>query len=346
MTTLQSLSRCPPRKVRKFLLRCIYAGLVANIIGSPAIGKSSIVRSVADELQLGMIDHRLSTSAPEDLSGLPHFDKNGHACFAPFADLFPLEGAPLPEGKQGWLLFLDEFTSAHKDVQAAAYKLILDRMVGQHKLHERVVIVCAGNLMTDRAIVNKLGTAMQSRLVTIEMEVDFKEWLEDVAFKHNYDPRIIAYLSQYPSKLFDFRPDHTDHTFCAPRTWGFMNALIKDEQVLPEDTPLYAGTITSGIAVEFVTFCGLLGGMVTVEDILKDPEKCRLPESATLKWATITHIMEKITPANFTDLTTYVNRLDSTFVVLFFRSVMVRQPSLRNHPAFISAMVKLSRYLN
>lgn len=346
MSALESITKCTPRMIRKFLLRSIYAGLVVNIVGSPAIGKSSVVHSVASELNLQVIDHRLSTSAPEDLSGLPHFDDKGFARFSPFADLFPLEHTPLPEGKEGWLLFLDEFSSAHKDVQAAAYKLILDKMVGQHRLHGRVVIVCAGNLATDRAIVNKIGTAMQSRLVTLEMVVSFEEWLEDVAIPQKYDPRIIAYLSQYPSKLFDFRPDHTENTFCAPRTWMFMNALIKGERILVEDTPLYAGTITSGTAVEFVTYCGLLGGMVSVADILKDPANCRLPDTPTLKWATIAHMMEKISDANFGALCEYVSRMDSTFRVLFFRSVMIRQPKLRNHPAFIAGMVSINRYLN
>ena len=120
MSALESITKCTPRMIRKFLLRSIYAGLVVNIVGSPAIGKSSVVHSVASELNLQVIDHRLSTSAPEDLSGLPHFDDKGFARFSPFADLFPLEHTPLPEGKEGWLLFLDEFSSAHKDVQAAA----------------------------------------------------------------------------------------------------------------------------------------------------------------------------------------------------------------------------------
>lgn len=39
--------------------------------------------------------------------------------FMPF-NIFPLENTPLPKGKNGWLLFLDEFNSAPKDVQAAA----------------------------------------------------------------------------------------------------------------------------------------------------------------------------------------------------------------------------------
>ena len=214
---MTDLYRCTPRQVKEFVTDCLFAGLVPFVQSSPGMGKSTIMRDVAKDLQLKMIDHRLSTSAPEDLSGLPRFDENGRAVFAPFADLFPLEDTPKPEGKEGWMLFLDEFNSASKSVQAASYKLILDRMTGQHRLHQNCVITAAGNKATDRAIVNPIGTAMKSRLVHLSMDIDFDEWMQDVALKDNWDKRIIAYLSQYPSKLMDFKPDHHNKTFCCPR---------------------------------------------------------------------------------------------------------------------------------
>jgi MoxR-like ATPase len=212
MSKSNNLYRCTPRQLRGFILDCLYAGLVPMVKGSPGTGKSSIIASVSDELQVKMIDHRASTSEPTDFTGLPGFNA-GKAFFSPFEELFPLESTPIPDGYQGWMIFFDEFNSASKSVQAAMYKIILDRMVGQHKLHPNVVLACAGNLATDRAIVNSLSTAMQSRLVHLELELSHQEWMEDVALKQGYDSRIIAYLSQYPSKLMDFRPDHNEHTF-------------------------------------------------------------------------------------------------------------------------------------
>lgn len=341
-----NLYRCSPRKVRSFVKECLFAGLVPFVQSSPGMGKSSIMRSISNELQLKLIDHRLSTSAPEDLSGLPRFNERGHAEFVPFADLFPLESTPIPAGKKGWMLFLDEFNSASKAVSAAAYKLILDRMTGQHSLHENVVITCAGNLATDRAIVNPISTAMQSRVVHIEMEINFEEWLYDVALAENYDSRIIAYLSQFPSKLMDFRPDHNEKTFCCPRTWEFVNALVKDNVVNDEKAALLAGAITSGVAVDFVQFTKVFHNMVTVKEIRQDPENCRMPHDAGSKWAVISHMMEKVTNENFADLSKYANRFSLDFRILFYRSALIRQPQLRQHSAFIRAMSELSRYLN
>lgn len=340
------IHRCTPRTAKRLISKVLAAGLVPFIQSSPGMGKSAIMAAIAREFRLKMIDHRLSTSEPTDMTGLPRFDKEGYAYFSPFRELFPLEGDVVPEGFEGWLLFLDEFNSAKKDTQAASYKVILDRMIGQKKLHENVVIAAAGNLSTDRAIVNALSTAMQSRIVHIEMIIDFDEWLEDVAIPQRWDPRIIAFLSQFPSKLMDFDPKHHDKTFCCPRTWEFMNKLLANEPVmLDEDAAMYAGTITSGVATEFMTYSKIFEKLVSVNEILKDPEKCRLPDDTAAKWATISVMMERMDEKNFEALATYASRFDLSFRVLFFRATMVRMPEMRSHPKFAKSMGEIAKYL-
>ena len=346
MSNVANYFRCSPRQTRQFVTECLRAGLVPFVQSSPGMGKSSIMKSVAEEYELEVIDHRLSTSAPEDLSGLPRFNERGYAEFAPFADLFPIEGTPLPEHKQGWMLFLDEFNQATKSVQSASYKLILDRMTGQKKLHEKVVITAAGNLATDRAIVNVLGTAMQSRVVHIEMEINFNEWLEDVALKQNYDQRIIGFLAQFPSKLMTFDPNHTDKTFCCPRTWEFMNRLLAVTDVTDDRVALYGGTISPGIAAEFVQFTKIYGSLINIREVITNPATAPLPEGAPMKWATVSMLMEKVDAKNFNALAEYMSRFDLTFRVLFFRSVLVRNPEFRNLDAFRQNMLTLSRYLH
>ena len=346
MSNVANYFRCSPRQTRQFVTECLRAGLVPFVQSSPGMGKSSIMKSVAEEYELEVIDHRLSTSAPEDLSGLPRFNERGYAEFAPFADLFPIEGTPLPEHKQGWMLFLDEFNQATKSVQSASYKLILDRMTGQKKLHEKVVITAAGNLATDRAIVNVLGTAMQSRVVHIEMEINFNEWLEDVALKQNYDRRIIGFLAQFPSKLMTFDPNHTDKTFCCPRTWEFMNRLLAVTDVTDDRVALYGGTISPGIAAEFVQFTKIYGSLINIREVITNPATAPLPEGAPMKWATVSMLMEKVDAKNFNALAEYMSRFDLTFRILFFRSVLVRNPEFRNLDAFRQNMLTLSRYLH
>lgn len=276
-------------------------------------------------------------------TGLPHFEGR-KATFSPF-DIFPTEYTPIPENKDGWLLFLDEFNSANKAVQAASYKLILDRMVGNYNLHNNCFIVAAGNLGTDRAIVNNLSTAMQSRIIHIEMDVNFNNWYKNVAVPQNYDSRIIGFLNMYNNKLMDFDPEHEDKTFCCPRTWEFVNNIIKDEKNLDPLLNLLVGTISTGIAIEFVQWAKIYDHLIKLEDIIKNPENCNLPEDLNIKWATISMLLDKFNNNNITEILKYVKRFDVSFRILFYRSILIKEPSIKNNPNIINDFAELSQYI-
>lgn len=335
---------CNTRTARKHVIRILKAGLVPFLRSSPGIGKSALVRSIAQEFNLHLIDHRLSTSAPEDLTGLPDL-KGPKAIFKPF-EFLPIEGDEIPEGKNGWLLFFDEFNSGSKAVQAACYKTILDRMTGQYHLHPNCLIVAAGNLVTDRAIVTPMSKAMESRLITLNIKADFDIWLKDVAFPQGFDSRIIGFLSWKPEKLFDFRPNHQEMTFCCPRTWEFMSKLIKDYPVSSDDAELYAGTITSGVAAEFIQFCKIYENIPSIEDIIKSPTSIDIPYDPATKFAIITSLQNKVTNDNLKKIDQYVIRYPDEFKILYYRSLIVQRPEVRTFSNFPDVMVNLSRYFS
>ena len=307
------------------------------------------MRQIAKDYNLELIDIRLSMCDPTDLNGLPCFnEKTGKAEFRPF-DMFPVLGTPLPPGKNGWLMFFDEFNSAPKSIQAASYKIMLDHMVGMNKLHECVFKAAAGNLQSDRAIVNPLSTAMQSRVIHLKMEASFEDWLRDVALPQQYDSRIIAFLSMYPSKLMDFRPDHEDETFSCPRTWEFMNRLIKPDGVetpiTDADAPLYAGTITSGVATDFVQFSKVFKNLVTFEKVCKDPLTAEVPEDVSACWATVTRLMERVDENTLEPVMQYLSRYELQMRVLGMRAALVKNPDWAKLPAMRKPMVDLAKYL-
>lgn len=62
------VNTCSPRETSNFIKICMDSDLVPFIQSSPGIGKSSIVRQIAKEGNLVLIDHRLSTSDPTDLN--------------------------------------------------------------------------------------------------------------------------------------------------------------------------------------------------------------------------------------------------------------------------------------
>ena len=344
---LNDMFTMKPSEARKGIIKCFSKGLAPMLVSSPGTGKSTIFRQIASDFNLEMIDLRMSQLAPEDLMGLPMRIGEGRdmkAAFAPF-EMFPTEDTPLPKGKVGWLLFLDEFNSGSKSVQAAAYKLMLDRMVGQANLHPEVFVAAAGNLASDKAIVNAMSTAMQSRLVHIEMAVDFNEWMKH-AVKSNFDYRVTGFLDFQPEKLMDFKPDHQDKTFACPRTWEFASRLIEDDKVSEISLALMAGTLSKGVAVDFMSFLEEFEKLPTYAAILSDPEKTGVPDQASTKFALISMLMAKLSQDDFPEIVKYVLRMPPEFQVLYFRGVLKRDPKLRRHPAYVENILHITRFLH
>mgnify|MGYP000675006905 CR=1 FL=1 len=60
-----------PKQSKSMTATYLKAGLVPFILGSPANGKSAIIKQLADEYGLKLIDLRLSQCDPSDLLGFP-----------------------------------------------------------------------------------------------------------------------------------------------------------------------------------------------------------------------------------------------------------------------------------
>lgn len=332
MTTQVRLDHSIP-----FVERVLKKRLVPMLHGSPAIGKSDIIRTIAEKFSLKVIDVRLSTYDPADMNGLPYFNTSGArniAEYVPF-DVFPVEGDPIPEGYKGWMVFLDELPSAAPSVQAAAFKLILDKMVGQRKLHSHALLAAAGNMEDDGAIVNPLPTPLQSRMINFQVYTNLDCFMK-YALTQNIDYRIAAFLEFKPDYVHHFKPDHDDLTFAAPRTWMFLDKLIRGEPVTDSDLPLVAGCISSGVGAEFIAFCKIFDQVPKLADILADPLKARCPESddnPSLVYAVAGSMAQHANKDNIDKLVPYIERMLMEYQVIAFRHIMARDPSLIQHEA-------------
>ena len=300
------------------------AGIVPFLHSSPAQGKSSLSKQLAERFKLKVIDLRLTELDSTDLSGLPYFN-NGKAEFMPF-NTFPLQDTPVPEGYEGWLLLVDEFNSANQAVMAAAYKLILDRQVGQHKLHDKVALIACGNLESDNAIVNPMSTALISRFAHFNIDVNVDDWLE-WASKSDIDYRITSYISFKKSNLYTFKPDATE-PYASPRTWEMVSKVIKGNNDI--SILLVSSLVGDGVANEFIQYIKLYHELPTLEQIMANPEGIKIPDDLATTWATMSMVTHSINLDNHRKLTTFLRRLSSELQYCALREIKYRNPAVLN----------------
>lgn len=329
-------------EAEKLVMIALGARLVANLLSSPGIGKSSLARQIAEKNNLKLIDVRLSQLDPADMNGFPFLINTSEvdkirAGYVPM-NIFPIASDPLPldaNGKPmaGWLLLLDEFNSGSLNVQAAAYKIVLDKMVGMHRLHNNVAIMTAGNLSTDKALVNRLNTAMQSRIVTLTIRVDETAW-RIWADKNNIDHRVKSFLSWKVELLHKFDPNHNDVTFPCPRTWEFLSRLIKNHTEISGDLiPLLAGTVGEGAAREFFSYCQVFRTLCTFDQIIANPEHIQFGTDPSVHYALSGLVAHKMNKNNADTVMKFIARLGIDFQVITLRAAIAKDYTIKSSKA-------------
>lgn len=304
---------------------------VTFFTSSPGVGKSALVQQMSAERNLKVLDVRLSSCDPTDLNGFPAV-VDGKAQYIPM-DMFPIESDPIPEGFAGWMIFLDEMPSAARAVQAAAYKLILDKMVGLFKLHKNVVLMAAGNHMSDKAMVNKLGTALQSRVIHLFLRADIKTF-QIWAAANGIDHRVRSFLNWKPDLLHRFDPNHDDCTFPCPRTWEFLSDIIEAmPDIKMRKLPLLEGTVGKGAANDFYNYVQYFDKLPQLSDILANPAGLPMPDETGVQYALTGMIDHHLNANNADALMTFLRRMDIDMQVVTLRGIFRKNLQNRRIPS-------------
>lgn len=317
-----------PEELEVLIEDVIFNGLTPMIHGSPGTGKSSIVKQIAEKHKLYLVDIRLSQIEATDLLGFP-FVENGRSDFHP-PKYLPLTEDKVPEGYNGWLVFLDEFNSCDIEVQKASYKLILDRMVGSRNLHDKTYLVCAGNLDSDNAITNPIYSPMQSRLIHFTLSSDLETWLEH--FEDVLDSRIVGFLSFRKDQFYSLNTNGSELTYPCNRTWMFLNSLIKDKPNLKTiHHHLIRGTIGESTGNQFIHFVNNKAALPSLNILLNDPTYV-IPNDVDIQYAILSLLLESLKPKYIEKIIEFVARMDKTYQVIVFKKLIKKNQELRTNP--------------
>lgn len=202
------------------LIRCtLEAGISALLLGSPGIGKSTLAVELAKSMHKKLIDIRLAQKDPAELGGV-YFPNRETQILELFPPIWVKQACDQP-----CLVFLDEFNAAITKLhQAAAYQIVLEKRIGEFQFHPETVILAAGNLEDDNAIVTPLSSALCNRFAHFEMRSDVATWIKWAA-THNIHENIMAFIqSEGEQALFSALGTHS---FATPRSWEMASKIMR-----------------------------------------------------------------------------------------------------------------------
>lgn len=288
--------------------------------GKPGVGKSDLWRQIAKQRYAsgnfsGFIDIRLGQLDPVDLRGLPVVERTADEAFTMWskANMWPkLER----DGPKGIILF-DELADTTRSMQSAAYQVILDRCIGDHKLLPGWIPVAASNRREDKAAAMSVSTALASRFAWIEIVPD-KDSFREHGDANGYHHFVTGFIGLRGDDLLHNMEKSDGKAFPCPRQWESVSRICHNLGVdtLPRTgvnehrlQRLVRGLVGDGPAGEFITFWRGID-LPTFEEILRDPKRCRIPMEPAGRYALTGLISGKLARENIDKALLYTQRED------------------------------------
>lgn len=314
-----------PSRIAKVVDHIISTRWPAFIWGPPGVGKSSVVRKVADARKLQLLDIRASLLDPTDLRGIPTVSGDK-------ARWCPPSFLPHDPDSEG-ILFFDELNSAPPLVQASLYQLTLDRRVGEYVLPEKWRILAAGNRAEDSSITFRMPAALSNRFVHLDYEVDFDDWRK-WAVDSDIHPLVLGFLSTRQELLFNM--EKAEKGFPTPRSWEMVSDLLRSFGVAKDAQDILVGTVGEGASIEFIAYCEKALSEEAILAILADPDNAKLPANLGDQYALISYVTSAARDTKILDAAAgIVLRLKPELGVLLLRNLLQKQPKFATNKKII-----------
>ena len=324
-----------PSEAKKSCLHILKGSNIPFLIGGTGVGKSAIVKEIAEELangrtltdntkpkedEFGFISFRLGLVESIDLGGLPYIDEDTGEQKKAFLGNLPKSG----EG----LFFLDEFAQAHSSVQATIGQLLdpkgknEERKIGDYVFPSGWKIVLAGNRHTDRSGANKVLRHCQDRTTAIQFTHDVNDWL-DWADSNDVDLNVQGLIRFMPQLLWNFDPKCNDPQ-PSPRSWVRLSDTLKTNPPKELRQKLFEGDVGQECAIELMNFISLQNDVPNISKICKGDE-VELIDEAGLCYATTIALTTAIAQADdkniydyFENALNYVKQFSTVEFSIFF----------------------------
>lgn len=325
-----------PSQTALAVRHCILAGKPILVKSGPGCGKSDIITDVAKALKHDIILSHPPVEDPTDSKGIPWYDPEAKRMrFMPVGQIAKALAATKPT-----VWFIDDLGQAAESVQKAYMQWLLAREVDGNRLPDCVTIVAATNRRADRAGVSGLLEPVKSRFATIvELEPNVEDWSE-WALDHDIAPEVIAYLRNVQVDAL-YKPEPTADIVNSPcpRTWSHVSAIM---QMNIADTDvryaMFAGAVGPGAAVAFNGYLKIVSEAPSVDDIIRDPSKTRIPENPSALYAVSSSLAHRATAKNCGAIFTYVERMHKAeygeFCAFLLRDMLRKDRSLKDTPEF------------
>lgn len=210
------------------------------------------------------------------------------------------------------IIFLDELNSAAQSVQAALYQLVHDRQLGDYKCPANVRLCAAGNLSTDRAVVNRTSSALADRFFNMKLIPEAASW-KRWAIHNDLHIAVISLINMKPDLLYQFDPKSPSLSQATARGWEFVSDALKDCEANGINGEIEAALITSKVGhaagSELIGFLPIYRQMQNPDAVLMDPDGADISDNVGVNYAMCLALADRVSVDNVDRVIRYAERL-------------------------------------
>ena len=256
------------------------------LIGPPGIGKTAIMRQIAEETGAGLVAYSMTHHTRQSAIGLPFISRRDYGgreysvteytMSEIVASIYDYMAAT---GKTSGILFLDEINCVSETLSPVMLQLLQNKTFGTHRLPPDWIIVAAGNPPEYNKSVRELDMATLDRVKNMDIEADLKVW-QDYAQRVNIHPVIRTYLTVYPEHFYNITNSDRGQLFVTARGWEDLSCVLQAYEEDGESVGdefflqyLQHDEIARSFAMYYDLFRHFSGEGSLAERLSADPEK-------------------------------------------------------------------------
>lgn len=270
------------------------------LMGPPGIGKTAIMKQIAREEKIGLVEYTLTHHTRQSAVGLPILKKKNfggkeytvteYTMSEIIASVYQcMEQQQVSEG----ILFLDEINCVSETLAPTMLQFLQNKTFGTHRLPPGWVIVAAGNPERYNKSVREFDMVTLDRMRSMEIEADYKVW-RAYAQKRQIHTAVLAYLDLKQENFYQIREKQEGSCFVTARGWEDLSRILQvyEELEIPVTKELAEEYIRDGeIAADFAGFYQLCrkyekewepDRLFSLENRENPTEKAKLLEGAGL----------------------------------------------------------------
>lgn len=301
------------------------------IEGPTGTGKTQLGRDVAAKLGFPLVYFDCQVKGIEDLT-CPQFTTiNGVEVVrsVPHEEFGLQHGAPI-------VLMFDE-VAKNRSLIPGITRVLLEREIGGMKLHPDSVVMGTTNLGAEN-FGDVVPGFVLSRVAVVRMKNATVDEMLDYGSNNGWEPSLLAAIHEMPGLIECFvdveKPednpyiydprDPSRRSFSCPRSLHNLSDLLHERHIFGEEATMNMamGIVGAPAAKEIMNLVTLGDTLPKYLEIVADPSKVRLPDSAGGRIISALRCLQRVDAENFSKVFTYIKRLPMEVQALFANQLM------------------------